>query len=97
MVEEQTFVRKQSSNHFRISLYLSRNQFTGQIPEFQPTVYLRVLDLSHNALESTLPVSAAQSIYALETLDLSSNRLTGTLPVFLHNTEQLKLNLTANR
>ncbi|KAL7510061.1 hypothetical protein ACHAXN_006999 [Cyclotella atomus] len=79
------------------SLYLSRNQFTGQIPEFQPTVYLRVLDLSHNALESTLPVSVAQSIYALETLDLSSNRLTGTLPVFLHNTEQLKLNLTANR
>ena len=77
------------------SLYLSGNQLTGTIPEFQPTMHLRVLDLSHNALEGTVPLSISQSIYALEILDFSSNHLTGTVPDFPYSND-LVTNLTAN-
>lgn len=77
------------------SLYLSGNQLTGRIPEFQPTMHLRILDISHNALEGTIPLSVSQSMYALEMLDLSSNHLTGTVPDFPYN-NNLMTNLTDN-
>ncbi|KAK3212362.1 hypothetical protein Dsin_017068 [Dipteronia sinensis] len=58
-------------------LWLSNNQFEGQIPEFYSSV-LKTLDLSGNRLEGSFPISIFE-LKSLEALILSSNKFNGTV------------------
>jgi len=57
-------------------LYLSSNQFTGQIPTLPP--HISLLDLSNNFLSGPLPSAVGST--NLNELSLFSNRLTGHIP-----------------
>ncbi|CAD6255164.1 unnamed protein product [Miscanthus lutarioriparius] len=68
-----------------LSLYLSSNKLTGQIPTLPPNIH--TLDLSNNFLSGPLP-SATRSTN-LRYLSLFSNRLTGHIPESFCKYQQL--------
>ncbi|XP_068636873.1 receptor like protein 22-like isoform X2 [Aristolochia californica] len=80
------------------SLDLSKNNFTGPIPDVVGTLkLLYVLNLSRNALTGPIPASLA-NLDQLESLDLSFNHLTGMIPGKLAQLSFLSfLNLSYNR
>ncbi|XP_062027293.1 receptor-like protein EIX1 [Rosa rugosa] len=60
------------------NLYLSDNQFWGSLPDLARFSKLRVLDLSRNQLNGSVPESVGQ-LSSLETLSLSGNSLSGVI------------------
>ncbi|KAJ4764724.1 Leucine-rich receptor-like protein kinase family protein [Rhynchospora pubera] len=81
----------QSSFHL-IEIDLSRNGFTGSLPNIISTT-LKNLNLSSNSLSGTLPASIGSCVY----LDLSNNQLTGDLTVLQNWGENLEtIDLSSN-
>ncbi|GJS75771.1 homeobox protein knotted-1-like protein 2 [Tanacetum coccineum] len=72
-----------SSNKWAFSFYISNSKVVGVIPEsINNAEFLRVLDISSNALTGPIPVDG--SMRYLESLDLSlNNRFQGPLPEFI--------------
>ncbi|GMI74186.1 receptor like protein 6 [Hibiscus trionum] len=63
-----------------VSLDMSNNQFSGQIPEEVGLLLsLQMLNFSHNNFTGPIPASFG-NLMALESLDLSSNKLSGRIP-----------------
>ncbi|GKB40088.1 leucine-rich repeat-containing protein [Tanacetum coccineum] len=61
-------------------LDISRNEFTGTIPEsIGNMTQLTVLDLSYNKFSGTIPISIG-SLTSLTWLDLSENKFSGVIP-----------------
>ncbi|GLJ42026.1 hypothetical protein SUGI_0870170, partial [Cryptomeria japonica] len=76
-------------------LSLSRNNFSGAIPESICTPYLQVLDLSNNTLSSVIPTHLTRNCSFLSVLDLAENHLEGKMPAEWGNITKvhtLKLN-----
>eukprot|EP01018_Ginkgo_biloba_P040255 Gb_24443 [translate_table: standard] len=73
-----------SNLSFLTALYLYGNQFTGGIP---PSIgelsSLTRLDLSHNMLNGSIPISSIPRLSRLRYLDLSYNRLDGIFSLSL--------------
>ena len=80
-----------------ISLDLSINQLSGEIPEVLAQLSnLRVLNLSSNGLMGSITTTLS-SLSVLEYLDLSNNQLTGEIPEVLGKLPDLRvLNLAGN-
>lgn len=76
-------------------LDLSNNQLTGELPEFDSVVSLRVLRVGGNRLSGEIPGGVISSAMSLVELDLSGNGFTGEIQ--LMNATNLKvLNLSSN-
>ncbi|MBA0755905.1 hypothetical protein Gogos_020607, partial [Gossypium gossypioides] len=80
-----------------MTIDLSSNQFSGEIPKILGELYLLiVLNLSHNYLIGPIPSSLGDFL-ELESLDLSSNKLEGRFSTELKNLGFLEvLNLSQN-
>uniref|UniRef100_A0A7N0U1Z0 non-specific serine/threonine protein kinase n=1 Tax=Kalanchoe fedtschenkoi TaxID=63787 RepID=A0A7N0U1Z0_KALFE len=82
------------------SVYLSNNDFSGEIPSTLAQVCGRLLelDISGNALSGTVPASLG-SCLMLSYLNVASNNLTGELPidVFLKMKNLNKLSVSFNQ
>ena len=79
-----------------VRLWLSGNQFTGEIPPDLGRVHLYALDLSDNQLTGEIPEeffslpknnTGGYGEHILAYLDLSGNRLTGEIPAGTDNTD----------
>jgi hypothetical protein len=82
-----------------VHLDLSKNRFSGQIPDSFSRMYrtLQHLDLSSNRLTGTIPPTLGALNHAIN-LNLFFNRLTGTIPGELGRMVSLRdLNLAFNR
>ncbi|KAI3991947.1 hypothetical protein MKX01_012892 [Papaver californicum] len=66
------------SGYFSAGIYLSSNQFTGQLR----TTYIRELDLSNNSFSGSISMLLCDQVNAnrLRVLDLSRNLLSGEIP-----------------
>jgi Leucine-rich repeat (LRR) protein len=82
---------------FFMSIDLSCNRFTGQIPEeIGSLVGLKNLNLSSNFLSGNIPCKIG-NLRSLESLDLSNNQLSGEIPWRLSNLTSLSyLNMSYN-
>ncbi|KAL1085131.1 hypothetical protein V6Z11_D08G029000, partial [Gossypium hirsutum] len=80
-----------------ISMDLSNNQFSGEIPEdVGQLISLQMLNFSHNNFTGPIPTSFGKLV-ALESLDLSSNKFSGEIPSQMTNLTFLEvLNLSNN-
>ncbi|MFQ6625358.1 hypothetical protein Gotur_006074 [Gossypium turneri] len=80
-----------------ISMDLSNNQFSGEIPEDVGQLNsLQMLNFSHNNFTGPIPTSFG-NLVALESLDLSSNKFSGGIPPQMTNLTFLEvLNLSNN-
>ena len=80
-----------------VSIDLSCNSLTGQVPEeIGLLIALRNLNLSWNHLSSRIPSSIGE-LLALESFDLSHNELSGEIPNSLSDlTSLVSLNLSYN-
>ena len=81
------------------SLVLARNGLLGTIPsELGLLSGLKILDLSTNVLESTIPAQLAQVSLTLEQIALGENGLVGSLPpeIFLDATSLRRLSIWGN-
>ncbi|KAG8485005.1 hypothetical protein CXB51_021639 [Gossypium anomalum] len=80
-----------------ISMDLSNNQFSGEIPEdVGQLISLQMLNFSHNNFTGPIPASFG-NLVALESLDLSSNKFSGRIPSQMTNLTFLEvLNLSNN-
>ncbi|KAL1155493.1 hypothetical protein V6Z11_A08G028000 [Gossypium hirsutum] len=80
-----------------ISMDLSNNQFSGEIPEdVGQLISLQMLNFSHNNFTGPIPALFG-NLVALESLDLSSNKLSGGIPSQMTNLTFLEvLNLSNN-
>ncbi|KAF8031064.1 hypothetical protein BT93_D0297 [Corymbia citriodora subsp. variegata] len=84
---------------FTVFFSLSKNNFYGSIPKSickaAYSIYLEVLDLSHNHLNGTIPDCLMKS--SLKVLNLRNNRLSGNIPQNIPTTCGLKtLDLSEN-
>ncbi|XP_064968185.1 receptor-like protein EIX1 [Musa acuminata AAA Group] len=78
-------------------LNLSYNSFSGSLPSIFPTVELRILDLSRNHINGSIP-SFICNLTQLEILDLSSNQISGEIPWCWQETNFLfYINLADNK
>ena len=70
---------------FLNSLYLNRNQFTGNLLSFANNLYLCNLDLSNNQILGTILVDFLKSIdkVSFGTLNLGSYKISGSIPPVL--------------
>jgi Leucine-rich repeat (LRR) protein len=64
------------------SLYLSRNQLSGGLPEKLELPYLEEMDLSRNSLSGQLPASLTAPY--LKSLLFYSNKFTGAIPAYIY-------------
>ncbi|XP_016649749.1 PREDICTED: LRR receptor-like serine/threonine-protein kinase GSO1 [Prunus mume] len=72
-------------------LDLSRNNFSGQVPDCLTHLEnLVLLDLSYNALSGKIPTTIGY-VFRIETLKLRSNRFVGQLPSSLTNCTRLEV------
>lgn len=80
------------------SLYLSNNNFSGQIPPdaFNGMNSLRRLHLANNQFTGNIPTSLATSCPRLFDLTLENNKFTGTVPDFPRGVLKL-LNVSNNQ
>ncbi|KAB2068352.1 hypothetical protein ES319_A08G025100v1 [Gossypium barbadense] len=80
-----------------ISMDLSNNQFSGEIPEdVGQLISLQMHNFSHNNFTGPIPALFG-NLVALESLDLSSNKLSGGIPSQMTNLTFLEvLNLSNN-
>ncbi|XP_012473136.1 receptor-like protein Cf-9 [Gossypium raimondii] len=80
-----------------ISMDLSNNQFSGEIPDdVGQLISLQMLNFSHNNFTGPIPTSLG-NLVALESLDLSSNKFSGGIPPQMTNLTFLEvLNLSNN-
>ncbi|CAI8587050.1 unnamed protein product [Vicia faba] len=69
-------------------LYLSGNDFRGQLPEFSCNTFLRILDLSECQLQGPISLSFSNLTH-LNSLTLTGNNLNGELPTSLSNFQHL--------
>ncbi|KAL8237304.1 hypothetical protein R6Q59_018385 [Mikania micrantha] len=65
------------------NVYLSKNQFSGEIPS-SLSFQLVTLDLSSNSFTGNIPTSI-QNLTNLKYLNVSNNQLNGSIPVSLRN------------
>ncbi|XP_052153522.1 receptor-like protein 1 [Oryza glaberrima] len=74
-------------------LNLSLNHFGGELSTWLFELpHLKILDLSNNLFEGSIPTSSSLKPFALEILDLSHNHLSGELPTaVLKNIRSLNL------
>jgi hypothetical protein len=79
-------------------LALAGNSFSGSIPEhYAALVKLKVLALSQNNLDGTVPTALLRNCKDLQVLDLAANALHGEIPAFGRATALSKLHLRNNR
>ncbi|XP_051229943.1 receptor-like protein EIX1 [Lolium perenne] len=97
MVFRGEMLQYSSNAPYLVSIDLSRNSLTGDIPrEIGGLVGLINLNLSRNHLHGTIPDQIGQ-LQSLEALDLSNNELYGVIPEGLSNLSALNhLNLSYN-
>ncbi|CAE5965969.1 unnamed protein product [Arabidopsis arenosa] len=80
--EHEQTRRKFSQMSIRLSvLALSRNKFSGQIPDTVGETWVMILMLSENNFSGSVPKSISK-IHRLLLLDLSKNKLSGECPCF---------------
>ncbi|XP_019053846.1 PREDICTED: pollen receptor-like kinase 3 [Nelumbo nucifera] len=79
------------------SMYLSGNQFSGEIPSdyFSTMASLKKLWLSGNAFTGAIPASLAQLPHLIE-LHLENNQFSGAIPEFVH-TPLISLDMSNNK
>lgn len=85
---------------FLVSLDLSNNNFVDFVPhEISRLHRLRILRLSSNSLEGSIPPTLPINCWKLQEIDLSMNRLVGSIPSSLSNMSSSlqMLNLRSNR
>ncbi|CAL9092993.1 unnamed protein product, partial [Musa acuminata var. zebrina] len=83
------------------SINLSQNQisgtFSGSLPSIFPTLELRILDLSRNHINGSIP-SFICNCQRLDILDLSSNQISGEIPSCWQETNYFSsINLANNK
>ncbi|XP_062018173.1 receptor-like protein 6 [Rosa rugosa] len=80
-----------------IYLYLSANEFSGQIPSFANLTQLTHLSLRQNHISGTIPCFFG-NLTQLTYLSLGENHINGTIPCFFGNLTQLvTLRLDSNQ
>ncbi|XVF88920.1 hypothetical protein PTKIN_Ptkin19aG0089700 [Pterospermum kingtungense] len=80
------------------TISLSKNTFTGPIPEFNKLVALRALYLSQNQFSGEIPKEFFQSMGSLRKVWLNENKFTGNIPESLLQLPRLvELHLEANQ
>ncbi|KAB2601020.1 receptor-like protein 2 [Pyrus ussuriensis x Pyrus communis] len=63
-------------------LDLSYNLLSGELPLSPPPIYIRIVDLSSNQFNGTIPPSFLQRAWNLSNLNVSNNLLKGQIPSF---------------
>ncbi|XP_058742819.1 receptor like protein 22-like [Vicia villosa] len=63
-------------------LYMPMNHLRGQLPKLSCSVFLRILDFSHNDFQGPIPPSFSNLTH-LTSLDFTGNYLNGSIPSFL--------------
>ncbi|XP_058745000.1 receptor like protein 22-like [Vicia villosa] len=77
-------------------LYMSKNNLTGQLPEFGCSNFVRLLDFSFNGFQGHIPLSFS-NLTSLTYLSLTGNSLNGELPLSISNLQHLIfLDLSSN-
>lgn len=79
--------------------------FTGPVPDFSASLHLHEIDLSHNSLSGSIPISFLAAVrssgshddYAYDSINLSSNQITGAIPEDFNDFVGLFMNLAGNR
>ncbi|XP_066309078.1 receptor-like protein EIX2 [Miscanthus floridulus] len=77
------------------SLYLSRNQLSGGLPEKLELPFLEEMDLSRNSLSGQLPASLTAPY--LKSLLFYSNNFTGAIPAYVCYDYFTEINLSNNQ
>jgi len=80
---------------FLEELYLDFNQFTGNLPNLNNLINLKILNLGINNFEGNLP--DVSSLTKLEEINLSGNSFTGDLPVFQNQQSLIEIDLSNNQ
>ncbi|XP_050104870.1 tyrosine-sulfated glycopeptide receptor 1-like [Malus sylvestris] len=63
-------------------LDLSYNLLSGELPLSPPPIYIRIVDLSSNQFNGTIPPSFLQRAWNLSNLNVSNNLIKGQIPSF---------------
>ncbi|GAY61198.1 hypothetical protein CUMW_207990 [Citrus unshiu] len=83
--------RENESDNIYVYLKLSKNYFSGDIPDcWMNWPNLLVLNLGNNNFSGSLPISIG-TLSSLELLNLRNNRMVGIIPVSIQNCSNLKV------